>query len=61
MPRYMIVYEVHASTTDEIDADSPELAIEKLDGRVEQPSLCSCCGENLQLDGIGKWLEVIEM
>lgn len=60
MTYYSVVFEVLASTVVRVKAASPEEAKDKAERYADPPSICNCCGKDIQIDGIGKILEVYE-
>lgn len=60
MTYYGVVFEILASTVVRVKASSLEEAQELAERYANPPSICNCCGKDIQIDGIGKVLEVYE-
>lgn len=59
--KFTVVMEVFASTTFDVLAESADDAKEQiLDRNPYPPGICSCCGEKVQIDGIGEVRDVFE-
>lgn len=52
MPRYTVSIPLHASTTYECDADSPEQALEKARDEAGSPGLCHQCSRECELGDV---------
>jgi len=60
MPKYSVLFAIHASTSVVVEADSESEARDKAVDEVG-PCLCWQCSKQISVDEVGEILEVIEV
>jgi len=53
MPKYLVAFQVYATTWVEVEADSEEEAKEKAEQEINEPTLCHQCADEVEIDGVG--------